>query len=233
MSVLFQPVVAAAYNNFAWLPDGSGFYLSTNLDREFAALAFYSLTDNTLQFLQEPDADVGNVSLSGDGKFLAWTTNEDGYSNLYAIDRVSQTSLTVPKMPPGVYSLDTSSAASSLSVRVTGPDVPGDVYVWDMASNETSQAVQSSLAGLDPASFKVPESLRYLARDGVELQGLLYLPDESATTSAPPVLVNVHGGPTSQSRPTFKPEIQYLVDNGIAVFDVNVRGSTGCRTVAP
>ena len=30
MTPLFQPEVAANYSNFRWLPDGSGFYVSTN-----------------------------------------------------------------------------------------------------------------------------------------------------------------------------------------------------------
>ncbi len=227
MTPLFQPDVAAAYGSFAWLPDGSGFYLTTDQDREYAALAFYSVEDEELLFLETPDVDVSNVTLSGNGRYLAWITNEDGYAKLHAVDRSNESSLTIPELPPGVYSLGFSFAASSLNIHVTGPATPGDVYVWHVDSNDVSQAVKSSLAGLDPGTFVVPESLRYPARDGVELQGLLYLPTEAQLTERPPVLVKVHGGPTGQSRPTFKPEVQYLVNNGIAVFDVNVRGSTG------
>ncbi len=227
MTPLFQPEVAAFYGSFTWLPDGSGFYMATDQDREFAGLAFYSLRDKILTFLETPDADISNVNLNGNGRYLTWTTNEDGYARLHAIDNTAKGSLVAPQLPPGVYQLDMSSAASSLSIRVTGPTTPGDVFVWNIESNETSQAVQSSLAGLDPQSFKVPLSLRYPARDGVELQGLLYLPDPSQVSILPPVVVAVHGGPTGQSRPVFEPQIQYLVNNGIAVFDVNVRGSTG------
>jgi dipeptidyl aminopeptidase/acylaminoacyl peptidase len=227
MAPLFQPDVAAAYGSFAWLPDGSGFYLATNQDREYAALAYYSLEDEILSFLETPDADISDVTLSGNGRYLAWTTNEDGYSKVHAVDRSNNTALQAPELPPGVYGLGFSYAASSLNIRVTGPALPGDVYVWNLDANEVSQAVASSLAGLDPGTFVVPESLRYPARDGVELQGLLYLPTDAQLTETPPVLVAVHGGPTSQSRPTFEPEIQYLINNGIAVFDVNVRGSTG------
>ncbi len=227
MTPLFQPGVAASYASFAWLPDGSGFYLATNQDREYAALAYYSLDDEELRFLETPDADISNVTLSGNGRYLAWTTNEDGYAKVHAIDRSNNRSLTPPELPPGDYGLGFSLAASSLNIRVTGPATPGDVYVWNVASNEVTRAIESSLAGLDPATFVAPESLRYPARDGVELQGLLYLPTDLASSGRPPVLVKVHGGPTSQSRPTFKPEVQYLVNNGIAVFDVNVRGSTG------
>jgi dipeptidyl aminopeptidase/acylaminoacyl peptidase len=64
------------------------------------------------------------------------------------------------------------------------------------------------------------------ARDGVTLQGLLYLPTVK-TEGKPPVLFRVHGGPTAQSRPGFSAATQYLLGKGIAVFLPNVRGSTG------
>ena len=226
MSPLFQPEISAAYGDYAWLPDGSGFYLYTNQDREFAALAFYSLAEEELQFIETPDADITNVTVSGDGRYLAWTTNEDGYAKLHATDRESGRSLDIPQLPPGVYSLGFSKSASALKIGVTGPATPGDVFVWDVSSDAMTRAVESSLAWLDSDTFVVPESLRYPARDGLELQGLLYLPDESVAVN-PPVVVKVHGGPTGQSRPTFQAQVQYLVNNGIAVFDVNVRGSTG------
>lgn len=227
MSLLFRPEVAAAYDSFAWLPDGSGFYLASDQDREFAALAFYSLESRELQFLETPDADVGNVSIGGGGRYLAWTTNEDGYSRLHAIDRRNKRSLSPPDLPPGVHDLEFSSGAASLGIKVTGPATPGDLFVWNVAANRVTRAVESSLAGLDADSFVIPQSLRYPARDGVELQGLLYLPNDSAPGDKPPVTVKVHGGPTGQARPVFQPDVQYLVNNGIAVFDVNVRGSTG------
>ncbi len=227
MKPLFQPDVAAYHGDFAWLPDGSGFYLTTNQDREYAALAFYDIGSERLRFLETPDADVSNIALSSDAGYLAWTTNEDGYSKLHVVDAGENPLLPPAELPAGVYGLEFSTAASTLKIRVTGPGIPGDVYVWNIESGDVTRAVESTLAGLDPATFVIPESLHYPARDGVELQGLLYLPDESMLSGKPPVLVSVHGGPTGQSRPTFEPEIQYLVNNGIAVFDVNVRGSTG------
>jgi len=82
LTPLFQPEIAASYDDFAWIPDGSGFYLTTNQDREFAGLAFYSLRDKQLSFLETPDADISNVTMNGNGRFLAWTTNEGGYAKL-------------------------------------------------------------------------------------------------------------------------------------------------------
>ncbi len=227
MKALFEPDIAAEYSSFAWLPDGSGFYVATNVDREFKGLAFYDMAKETLEYIETPEHDVDNVTLSRDGRFLVWTTNEDGYSVLHAFDRRRSRTLDTPSLAAGVYAVEFARNAKAVSVRVSGPATPGDVYVWDLEADTVSRSVRASLGGLDPETFVVPESLRYPARDGVELQGLLYLPDPALFPDEPPVVVQVHGGPTSQSRPTFRPVEQYLVNNGIAVFAVNVRGSTG------
>ncbi|MCW5881866.1 MAG: S9 family peptidase, partial [Anaerolineae bacterium] len=42
-----------------------------------------------------------------------------------------------------------------------------------------------------------------------------------------PVVVHVHGGPESQSRPAFNAVVAYFVQRGYAVLLPNVRGSTG------
>jgi dipeptidyl aminopeptidase/acylaminoacyl peptidase len=224
---VFHPEVAALYQDFAWLPDGSGFFLSTNQDREFAGLAFYSLKEQRLEFIDTPDFDIDNVGISGDGRFLAWTVNESGYSKLHAIERSAGDALDIPPLPDGVYTLDFARGAPIVSVLISGPSTPGDVWTWNLDSGRHARAVQSSLGGLSAHDFLTPEPLRYQARDGVNLQGLLYLPAAPEAGTEPPVVVEVHGGPTGQARPDFKPATQYLVNQGIAVFDVNVRGSTG------
>jgi dipeptidyl aminopeptidase/acylaminoacyl peptidase len=224
---LFRPAVAASYQEFAWLPDGSGFFLATNHDREFAGLAFYDLEERRLEFIETPEADIDNVGLSGEGRYLAWTVNEGGWSKLHAVERATGEVLDVPELPEGVYTLEFARAAAKLGVLISGPRTPGDVWTWDLAGGGHAQSVESSLGGLSAEDFVAPLSLRYPARDGVGLHGLLYLPPHGVADSSPPLVISVHGGPTSQARPSFSPSTQYLVNQGIAVFAVNVRGSTG------
>jgi dipeptidyl aminopeptidase/acylaminoacyl peptidase len=55
-----------------------------------------------------------------------------------------------------------------------------------------------------------------------------YHPDcRGPAGEAPPLVVMVHGGPTSRSSPAFHPLRQYFTSLGFAVLDVNHRGSTG------
>ncbi len=225
VETIFAPDVAANYSGFAWLPDGSGFYVATDQDRDFAGLAFYDLGARELSFIETPDFDVGNVAISGDGRYLAWTTNEDGFSRLHVHDRGEENSVAVAGLPDGVFRLTWARQAPVLAIEATGPGLPGDIWTWDGRRGETRRATRSATAGLDMAALVSPESVRFEARDGVGLHGLLYLPRDGA--AKPPVVMRVHGGPTAQARPVFRPVVQYLVGKGIAVLDVNVRGSTG------
>ncbi len=230
LETLFRPQEAAAYQSFAWIPDGSGFYLVTDQGREFAALARYDLGARKLSFVETPENDVESVSLDRDGRLMVWTTNEGGYSALRARDLVTGDVVPAPRLPLGIYTVARAKRSAEVAVAVRGPQVPGDVWLWDPAAAAGRRLTASALAGLTAESFAVPVHLSFAARDGVALHGLLYLPAARPGTTGdelPPVLLAVHGGPTGQARPRFNAAHQYLLARGIAVFDLNFRGSTG------
>jgi len=229
LETLSAPQRRAFHGSLRWLHDGSGFFLISNLDREFAALMFYEVGSG-MEVIQERRSDIDGVWLCGsDDRFLLWSTNVGGFSHLEGMDRTDGTSIVVPDLPEGVIGLSCARESSRAVLRVTGWRTIGDLYSWNLETGEARPIFEASWAGLDPEKLVRPSSVRLKARDGVEVQGLLYLPSEDSRLDAgpPPVLFRVHGGPTGQTRPTFSPVAQYYVDRGIAVFEPNVRGSTG------
>ena len=76
-----------------------------------------------------------------------------------------------------------------------------------------------------------PEPLQCRARDGMTIHALYYPPRnpeyEGPPGVLPPLVTMAHGGPTSSTSTVFRPSIQYYTTRGIAVLDVNYRGSTG------
>jgi len=227
VDTLFAPEDRASYGAFAWQPEGGGFYLTTNQDREHSGLARYDVGVRALEWIETPERDVEDVGLSYDGRYLIWTTNEGGYSALHARDLSNGAAVTTPDLPRGIYAVAWAEGANVAAISVVGPQVPGDIWTWTPATGTSSRATESDAAGLDLSRMVVAEPHDFRARDGVTLHGLLYLPPGTAGDRKPPLLLSVHGGPTGQARPEFDPVIQYLLTRGIAVFDLNYRGSTG------
>ena len=72
--------------------------------------------------------------------------------------------------------------------------------------------------------------LSWTSSDGLEVQGLLTLPDDGGDLGRFPVVLQVHGGPTHACRNAWigrDPHFSCLVARGYAVLRPNPRGSTG------
>ncbi|MDJ0976899.1 MAG: S9 family peptidase [Erythrobacter sp.] len=217
---------------FEWLPNSKGFYFSTNLYREFGTLAFYDMESGSFERVFESEHDIGNLQLCGPGdggSYLFWKENDNGFDTLKGWHTIEKRPLAMPGLPEGKYALDCEGTENpKLMVRVNGWQTPGEIWMIDVTSGQADKVFAANLAGLDPERLVRPQVVRMPARDGVELQGLLYLPPGAGTgEDAPPVIFDVHGGPSGQSQANFEPVTQYHVARGVAVFQPNVRGSTG------
>jgi dipeptidyl aminopeptidase/acylaminoacyl peptidase len=75
------------------------------------------------------------------------------------------------------------------------------------------------------------ESVAFPTSNGETAYGLFYPPHNpdyaAPAEERPPLLVKCHGGPTSAASSALSLNLQYWTSRGIAVLDVNYRGSTG------
>ena len=72
-----------------WSVNQNGFYLLSDLKREFMSLAFYNIDTSKLEWILTSPHDIELIDISLDGKLLLWTENVDGYSKLYKKDMVN------------------------------------------------------------------------------------------------------------------------------------------------
>jgi dipeptidyl aminopeptidase/acylaminoacyl peptidase len=103
------------------------------------------------------------------------------------------------------------------------PISPPAVIAIDRASHEV-RILAGGAEVLPVDCISLPEPIHYDS-DGSTAHGFFYPP---ARTQGPaPLVVFIHGGPTSACYPVLDPRIQYWTQRGFAVADLNYRGSTG------
>jgi dipeptidyl aminopeptidase/acylaminoacyl peptidase len=103
------------------------------------------------------------------------------------------------------------------------PISPSAVIAIDRASGEVT-VLAGGVAPLPAERISRPQTLCYPSGTG-EAHGFFYpaMTDEVR----PPLVVFIHGGPTSACYPILDPRIQYWTQRGFAVADLNYRGSSG------
>lgn len=76
-----------------------------------------------------------------------------------------------------------------------------------------------------------PEPLAFATANGETAHAFFFAPRNprcaAPSGTRPPLVIFVHGGPTSACYPVFDPRIQFWTQRGFAVADLNYRGSTG------
>jgi len=219
-----------AYGAAAFSKDGKGVYLNTDRDSEFARLTYFDLATQQPTYLtSDIKWDVDEISLSEDGKTVAFVTNEDGVGRLYLLDTRTRKYRAVSGVPQGVIGgLRFHRNSRDLGFVVNSARSPSDVYSLDTASGKLDRWTYSETGGLSTANFALPQLIKWQTFDGKTLSGFLYSPDPKKFSGKRPVIVNIHGGPEGQSRPTFQGRNNYYTaELGVAMVFPNVRGSTG------
>ncbi|WP_207586989.1 alpha/beta fold hydrolase [Halomontanus rarus] len=230
------------YQSASWAPDGEGLYLVTDHgeDVDTLYLAYLDLETLELETVASGDGwNVGGIALDDETGRFVYSRNVEGYTDLtvgeFESDSDDPTAFETfpePDLPGGIsggVSFDPDAERFALST--TGDTINTNVFVVDVESGETEQWTAAPTAGIPPETFDGSDLVHVESFDGLEVPGFLTLPDgvegrESAAGDTP-VIVDIHGGPESQRRPSFSSVKQYFLDRGYAYFEPNVRGSSG------
>jgi len=221
-----------SYGAAAWARDGKGIYLTSDEGTEFKHLRHYDpATGKTTVLTSGIPWDIEGVTVSRDGRHLAFTANEDGIAKLHVRTLPDMKDVPLPELPMGLVSgIEFSHDGKKMGLVLNTPQTPGDVFALDLGTRTLERWTHSEVGGLNSDGFRVPELIRFETFDEVSgkprtIPAFYYRPEGPGPH---PVVVNIHGGPEGQSRPGFSSLIQYyLGELGVAVILPNVRGSTG------
>ena len=176
--------------------------------------------------------DVESYDISTDGQFVAYAVNEDGYSRLFLLERPTGISTPLANLPNGVLTgLKFSPDGQRLAFSMSTAKSAGDVWVYDRTSKQVVRWTSSELGPIDPARLSEPQLIRYKSFDGLSVPAFVYRPATVPAGTRTPVVIDIHGGPESQTRPRWNPISQQMADAlGATVILTNVRGSDGYGT---
>jgi dipeptidyl aminopeptidase/acylaminoacyl peptidase len=226
----FNPNKAkVAYSGGTFTPDSKSVLVLSDEGSDFARLVQIDVANGKKVSLSgERPWDVEEFALSDDGRILAYVVNEDGYSKLIVQDFRTRRALPQPTLPAGVVSgLVFSADGSKLGFSLATPTAASDAWSWGVTDAKLERWTASELGGLDPKALASPELVRYPSFDKRSIPAFVYRPKLAAGQRAP-VIIDIHGGPEGQSRPTFNAFHQHTVaELGAAVIVTNVRGSSG------
>ena len=101
------------------------------------------------------------------------------------------------------------------------------LIMYDLTKHEYEILLDADYGSIDPAVFNNAEYISYKSVDGLDIHAILYKPKNIKPGEKLPVIVHIHGGPTSNFTRSFNVYAQFLTDRGYVVLMPNVRGSTG------
>lgn len=221
-----------SYGSAVFSKDGKGIFYSSDQNNEFKKLRYYDLSTGKEKILTEKiDWDVESIQLNKKGDKLAFTVNENGLSKLYLMNTRDFSFRQVKSIPTGLIGgLSFNPKGDKLALTINTPTSPSDVFMFDLKNNSLEQWTFSEVGGLNQDNFIFPELFHYETFDSVNgkpktIPAFIYKPK---TKGPHPVVIDIHGGPEAQARPSFNPINQYYaLEMGIAVIEPNVRGSSG------
>jgi dipeptidyl aminopeptidase/acylaminoacyl peptidase len=213
-------------------PDGKKLLITSNAANGYENVGLLDVASKKTAWLTKDKWEINGGNFSPDGKRVTWTANVDGNTAIYLDDVAAATSKPLP-LPAGVnYPVGAQSAfdhdGSRLLYNHNGPNAPGDLWTYSLASGKSQQITHSLVAGVRAEDMVEPFLVHFPSRDGKwTISAFVYVPFNMVRNGQNAAVVYVHGGPTSQTVNSFNRFIQHMVNQGYMVIAPNYRGSTG------
>ncbi len=226
---IFQPEFSPDGRYLAYVSDQTGWW----------QLSLYDLETRQSRQLTDELAEHGTpawvqgkrtYAFSPTGEAIFFIRSQSGMHSLWQVDLVGGKPSPVP-LDQNYTSLDQLAVAhdgKQIALIASGASIPERLVLCDRMG-KTRVVRRSVSEEIPPSTYTVPQPISWAGMDNGCVYGLLYLPSSENYSSRglPPLLVHIHGGPTSQRIVDFNLEAQFFTSRGYAFLDVNYRGSTG------
>jgi len=218
-----------------WDADGSLYFLSDRSNW----WNLYRLKDSHIGTVFAIEAEIGSplwtlgqssYALTGDGRAVVRYT-VSARDKLGIVDLKGSGKLTPLDLPfVGLSNIQVISPGKAVAVAASAK-AEAALAAIDLGSGGYRILRAPGSVKLDPALISVAEPIEFPTAGGLTAHAFYYPPTNPEASplpgEKPPLVVKVHGGPTSHSKPELALTTQYWTSRGFALLDVNHGGSSG------
>jgi len=216
------------YSPASFNTDSKAIYYLTDENSEFTYLKKYDMDSNAHETIAEADWDIMYAYFSETGKYRVMGINNDAKTEIEIFDFEKNKQVNLPELPnANITSVNISDSETLMTFYVNGSRSPNNLYIYDFDAKKYEKLTDSINPEIDKSDLVDGTVIRFKSFDGLEIPAILYKPHDIKPGEKAPALVNVHGGPGGQARIGYRGTIQYLVNHGYVVLDINNRGSSG------
>jgi dipeptidyl aminopeptidase/acylaminoacyl peptidase len=220
----------APENNIAWAPDGRAVTYIAPSDKTWE-LAQGNLYIHPLEGGGSPtilsskfQGDIGRYYWNPSARSIVMSASYRGRGGVYELDLPTGSAKAITS---GDVSLSVSSATKDLT-RFAGtrstPASPAEIVVVDSRGQTT--AITNANPWFSEVQTSQMRPMTWKSKDGLEIEGLLWLPAEYKAGDKLPLILSIHGGPAGVWSTSFRGINHVYTSLGWAVLEPNVRGST-------
>lgn len=226
---IFQPEFSPDGRYLAYVSDEAGWW----------HIYLYDLESGEYRKLTDGEAEHGipawqqgfrTYAFDPQNQKLYFIRNQNGFASLWQMDPETgqREKISLGEDYTWMEQIAVAPEGGRISLIASSGCIPKRVIVVEKSGG--SKNLRRSMAeDLHISDYATPQAISWEGMDGGVVHGLFYKPQNARFEGdgLPPLVVLVHGGPTSQRTATFYPRVQFFTSRGYAVLQVNYRGSTG------
>lgn len=237
-----EQVIAGGHEIAIFQPEFSpdGRYLAYITDEDgWGHLCLYDLESQDYNQLTGGTAEHGRPAWIQGLRTFGWTQDssaiyylrsQNGATSVWMYDLDHETALQIHDLDPytDIQQIAVSPDREALAMIASAPNIPPRILTYNM--EDGLRVVHRATTERIPQEY-YPDTqhISWQGHDRELAHGIYHPPQNPEFTNdgAAPLMVLVHGGPTSQRSLAFDIEVLYFTSRGYGVLQVNHRGSTG------
>lgn len=224
----------APEGSIVWAPNGQQFIYQAVDDKEWelrqGKIWIMNVSDKSTRMLSGAFSGSlrSDVYWSNDSKELYFSGLLKTVTSVYSLNVASGKLTNLSNNAAGTYRLrDMSADRSKALLSYDDAQTPADLYVTNV-----SKFNPKKITNLNPdikSSFKLAklQTIQWKSTDGLEIEGLMYLPTNYKEGEKHPFLLHIHGGPAGVFTDSFSSRYHVWAGLGYVQLCPNVRGSSG------